>query len=278
MIPFQIQEYACCHDRSSRMAASLLTAATAALLFGLLYPGIPAFSGDNDPERQATRSITLNMNAFSGSMKCPGLAAPNETRVQPAAIQPESPPVLKKEVSGKKAPCRSVSSESRKISAGTKTGMPVPVKNIKKETACSGENAAGKAAAQEQKNVSSGQAGISGGNGHGAPSPDIKEKDRQDERGLSASALAGTLASMIDREKYYPLPAVRAGLEGVITFLVKIDMNGTITGCRILESEASGILVEAAENTMKKIMDSGARLGHAGKGVEIEIPVVFRLD
>lgn len=76
------------------------------------------------------------------------------------------------------------------------------------------------------------------------PAPSMKTWDQ---------AVAQQLKQLNDRKQYYPLEAIKLGLQGEVLVLVIIDENGNITAARVEESSGHHMLDEAALRNVRTI-------------------------
>ncbi len=62
-----------------------------------------------------------------------------------------------------------------------------------------------------------------------------------------------TLLRLIERHKYYPLRARRAGLEGTATVAFTVSSNGEINGVSLAQSSGMSLLDQAAIQTIRRV-------------------------
>jgi protein TonB len=75
----------------------------------------------------------------------------------------------------------------------------------------------------------------------------------------------------------YPIPAMRRGMQGVVTLLVAVDAEGKVTQVRLLESSGHGILDRAANDAVAKwIFQPATEDGEAVPGAA-RVPIRFRM-
>lgn len=75
----------------------------------------------------------------------------------------------------------------------------------------------------------------------------------------------------------YPIPAMRRGMQGVVTLLVAVDADGKVTQVRVLESSGHGILDRAAQDAVAKwIFQPATEDGEAVPGAA-RVPIRFRI-
>ena len=75
----------------------------------------------------------------------------------------------------------------------------------------------------------------------------------------------------------YPIPAMRRGMQGVVTLLVAVDSEGRVTQVRLLESSGHGILDRAAQDAVAKwIFQPATEDGEAVPGAA-RVPIRFRI-
>lgn len=259
MITYQTDGCSCRYDRTSRITASWLTSGSGFLLLCLLFSDFPAGLPKELRSDRTPGSMRLSISGPHENAKCPGLAT-----LQKKEVLPETPSREKCEIAKPYPDKKKHLAVKEKIAAR-------PVKNLFDNSKT-----------MPEKNFSD----IHPAKASPGPETSIASqtqaptaaREKKADQFLSASAIADSLASMVDREKFYPLPAIRAGFEGKVTFLVRIGEDGNITECRVLKTEACGILLDAAEKTMEKVVGSAAPFELAAAGTEIEVPVVFRLE
>lgn len=76
----------------------------------------------------------------------------------------------------------------------------------------------------------------------------------------------------------YPIPAMRRGMQGVVTLLVAVDAKGRVTEVRLLESSGHGILDRAAQDAVAKwIFQPATEAGEAVPGAA-RVPIRFRIQ
>lgn len=265
MDSYSLNNFSCRYDRTSKMAASWLTAISGLFLLSLLITDAFHFLYGHAPKNQASKAVKLHMAGIPQDKAYHAKTAPQEIGNE-----------ISKPVPDKAAVTKHASIQKTKMPkpANAKTNeqlLPRPFNRQKPETrtAKPSENA---------ENVSDALPGNNWAESSMPGSMETETIQNAARSEFSASGLADALASMIDKEKYYPLPAVRAGLEGVVTFLVKVDQNGKIINYTVIKADAGKILVDAAEKTMEKIKASGIPYQLAGRTAEVEVPVVFRID
>ncbi len=84
------------------------------------------------------------------------------------------------------------------------------------------------------------------------------------------------LRALVEREKYYPPSAQKAGYTGRFSVLIRIDPDGTISGCEIAERRGHPMLGRAVETAMQKIR--GTNIGWSlPERYEFLLPVEFEL-
>lgn len=75
----------------------------------------------------------------------------------------------------------------------------------------------------------------------------------------------------------YPIPAMRRGMQGVVTLLVAVDAEGRVTQVRLLESSGHGILDRAAQDAVAKwVFEPATENGEAVPGAA-RVPIRFRI-
>ena len=75
----------------------------------------------------------------------------------------------------------------------------------------------------------------------------------------------------------YPIPAMRRGMQGVVTLLVAVDAMGRVTQVRLLESSGHGILDRAAQDAVAEwIFQPATEDGEAVPGAA-RVPIRFRI-
>jgi periplasmic protein TonB len=75
----------------------------------------------------------------------------------------------------------------------------------------------------------------------------------------------------------YPIPAMRRGMQGVVTLLVAVDPEGHVTQVRLLESSGHGILDRAAQDAVAKwVFQPATEDGEAVPGAA-RVPIRFRI-
>lgn len=100
----------------------------------------------------------------------------------------------------------------------------------------------------------------------GSPVPAVDER---------AMAIA-RLRSMIEREKYYPAAARKAGYTGRVSVYIQLELDGTISGYAIKERRGHPLLGKAVETTMEKIRGGNVGLTLPER-VEFLLPIDFEL-
>lgn len=110
-----------------------------------------------------------------------------------------------------------------------------------------------------------------------APAQVVQEAAAPETTIVTVEPLAGTaqeidwrgvavakVRAMVEREKYYPEAARRAGYTGWCRVRVHLAPDGTIAGCEIEEQRGHPLLARAVETTMGKIQ---------GRNIGLELPV-----
>lgn len=94
--------------------------------------------------------------------------------------------------------------------------------------------------------------------------------------GPEAIALA-RLRSLIEREKFYPEAARRAGYEGEVMMLVRVDAEGTVASHRVVSSRGHFLLEQAAVRTLERV--TGRRLGISlPHEIWARVPIRFQIE
>jgi|GEM_PF-2035712 len=95
------------------------------------------------------------------------------------------------------------------------------------------------------------------------------------EVGWRMLALA-KLRAMVEQEKFYPLSAQKAGYTGRFRVRIRLETDGTISGCEIAERRGHPLLGKAVEVTLEKIR--GRTLGMVlPERFDILLPIEFEL-
>lgn len=114
-----------------------------------------------------------------------------------------------------------------------------------------------------------------------APGAQIESAETVAGRGRTGDvnwrALAvAKLRALVEREKYYPPSAQKAGYTGRFSVHVCIETDGTISGCEITERHGHPMLGRAVETAMQKIR--GTNIGWSlPERYEFLLPVEFEL-
>ncbi len=116
------------------------------------------------------------------------------------------------------------------------------------------------------------------------PEPELMQGEAQVTQAAAAPELAvnteglqAWIFEQIEKEKYYPRSAQRAGLEGSFDVMMTVDADGTILSAEILSGEGHLFLRHALEKTLKKLL--GREFGRPlGQAVEIPMGVDFDLQ
>ena len=88
---------------------------------------------------------------------------------------------------------------------------------------------------------------------------------------------AAKLRAMIEREKYYPPAAQRAGYTGRVGVQVRLEPDGTVSGYEVKESRGHPMLVRAVETALGKI--KGRTIGMTlPERFDILVPIEFNLN
>ncbi len=85
------------------------------------------------------------------------------------------------------------------------------------------------------------------------------------------------LRAMIEREKYYPAAAQKAGYTGRVSVRIRLEADGTVSGYEVKESRGHSLLVRAVEATLEKIKGRTIGLTLPGR-FEILLPIEFELN
>jgi len=103
-----------------------------------------------------------------------------------------------------------------------------------------------------------------------------QEASSADEE-VTADALSNWVLEQIQKEKYYPPSAQRAGYEGVFDLLVIIEADGTISDASITYGRGHPLLRRSLEKMLGKL--SGRSFGQPiGQTVEMEVEFEFELE
>jgi TonB family protein len=85
------------------------------------------------------------------------------------------------------------------------------------------------------------------------------------------------LRVMVEREKYYPPSAQKAGYTGRFRVRIRLEPDGTVSGCEIAERHGHPLLGKAVETTLEKI--KGRTLGMTlPERFDILLPIEFELN
>jgi TonB family protein len=85
------------------------------------------------------------------------------------------------------------------------------------------------------------------------------------------------LRSMVEHEKYYPPSAQKAGYTGRFGVRIRLEPDGTISGCEIKERRGHPLLGKAVEATLQKIQ--GKSIGMTiPERLDILLPIDFELN
>ncbi len=83
--------------------------------------------------------------------------------------------------------------------------------------------------------------------------------------------------AMIEREKHYPPSAQKAGYTGRFLALIRLEPDGTVSGCEIKERRGHPLLGKAVEATLEKI--KGRTVGITlPERFDILLPIEFELN
>ena len=94
---------------------------------------------------------------------------------------------------------------------------------------------------------------------------------------VAVGALSDWVSEQIQREKYYPRTAQRAGYEGVFDLLVIIDADGTISEATITYGKGHPLLRRSLEKILGILI--GRNFGQPiGQAVEMPIEFEFELE
>lgn len=117
----------------------------------------------------------------------------------------------------------------------------------------------------------------------GAPadSAQAEEADTQEAEAVDPPAASARIDPVPDPQACpqpaYPIPAMRRGMQGVVTLLVAVDSEGRVTQVRLLESSGHGILDRAAQDAVAKwIFEPATENGEAVPGAA-RVPIRFRI-
>ena len=101
----------------------------------------------------------------------------------------------------------------------------------------------------------------------------------QQERTPDASeqeAFVARLMAEVERNKYYPLAAKRAGISGVVQLRVRIDTSGNIRHVELVTSP-NATLGDAALATLEKVKGGWSGDGWRGPAFTVQIPMRFEV-
>lgn len=116
------------------------------------------------------------------------------------------------------------------------------------------------------------------------PEPEPIEADAQvtqeasaHEEAVDPNALVEWVQLQIEREKYYPPSAKRAGYQGIFDLMVVVEEDGTISDASIIYGRGHPLLRRALEKMLGKI------IGHKfaqplGQTVEVDVEFEFELQ
>lgn len=114
-----------------------------------------------------------------------------------------------------------------------------------------------------------------------APAAQIESKETIAGQGRTGDAdwrllAIAKLRALVEREKYYPPSAQKAGYTGRFSVRIRIEPDGTISGCEIAERRGHPMLGRAVETAMQKIR--GTNIGWSlPERYEFLLPVEFEL-
>ncbi len=105
----------------------------------------------------------------------------------------------------------------------------------------------------------------------------VSQEASADEEAVDSDALSEWVLEQIQKEKYYPPSAQRAGYEGVFDLLVVIEADGTILDAYIVYGRGHPLLRRSLEKMLGKLSGRsfGKPIGHA---VEMEVEFEFELE
>lgn len=84
------------------------------------------------------------------------------------------------------------------------------------------------------------------------------------------------LRALVEHEKFYPLSAQKAGYTGEFMVLIRLEPDGTISGCEIKERRGHPLLGKAVEATLDKIR--GRSLGMTLPArLDVQLPIEYEL-
>lgn len=85
------------------------------------------------------------------------------------------------------------------------------------------------------------------------------------------------LRAMVEREKYYPPAAQKAGYTGRVSVLIRLEPDGMVSGYEVRENRGHPMLSRAVETTLEEI--KGQNIGLTlPERFEILLPIEFELN
>lgn len=114
-----------------------------------------------------------------------------------------------------------------------------------------------------------------------APAAQIDSKETIAGRGRTGETdwrmlAIAKLRALVEREKYYPPSAQKAGYTGRFRVSIRLEPDGTVSGCEITERRGHPMLGKAVETTMQKI--HGTNIGLTlPERYEFSLPIDFEL-
>ncbi|MBI9019879.1 MAG: TonB family protein [Verrucomicrobia bacterium] len=103
----------------------------------------------------------------------------------------------------------------------------------------------------------------------------VNQEAAAPEAAVDADALLVWIQEQIEREKYYPAAAERMGISGTFELLITMGADGMIRSAEVLPGKGHGILRQALERMMRKIV--GRRFGRP-LGAAQEFPFQFEFE
>jgi protein TonB len=85
------------------------------------------------------------------------------------------------------------------------------------------------------------------------------------------------LRALIEREKYYPVAARKAGYTGRVSVRIRLEKDGTISGGEIAERQGHPLLGRAVETTLGKLQGGNIGLSIPEK-FDVLVPIDFELN
>lgn len=256
-------------DSSSRWWGLFFTIAVHCVLFWSLAYGLEKSEKEISPPPQSMRLTICKKPVEALRPSAPPvhdepLAEPEVISVpRPEPVSPEPEPALKKPETKKAVAKEKPRKKKKKVKRKTVKRKTPPPEQAEKTASRSLKKPVKTEAAAPANNPSrSTRPAVQ------PPSPSDEQRKRE---------LISTLLALIEKEKYYPFAARRAGLTGKVVLMISVNSDGRISGYRIAGGNGHATLKKAALTTMGRVAKNRIPVSSLPNGATIRLPINYSI-